>query len=237
MPDELTPPVETAPAPEAPPAPPAPAPVSEAALDRLEALDRRMQAMGDTLQALATPHRPQGQAANPSDPNAIDPQVRQYLRAQGLSDADIANNFSLIQPFISAAIAQVGGPLAYELQSIRGEIETVKAGGNRKDFPDWDTVAGEVTKLQALARNQGRALSLQDAYNAAVAANIDSVMAARTQRRAASPAADAAAQAVHNVGRRADTTANAQPSADEIRRMTPEQRQAFWDRVGTQRVN
>jgi len=226
--DVGTPPVAPAAAP--------PATVSQADVDRMAAIEQRLAAMGDTLQAIATPGRPQGHPQAPADPSQVDPQVRQYLRGQGLSDADIAANYSLIQPFISAAIAQVGAPLAYELQSIRGEIETVKAGGNRKDFPDWDAVAGEVGKIQESARRQGRAIGLQDAYNAAVAANLDSVIASRMSRRAASPASDAAAQAVHNVGQRARTDTNATPTAAELRAMTPEQKAKFWDSVSSRPV-
>src|SRR5689334_23773659 len=107
MSDDLTPPGAPPTAqPVEPPAPAAPSPLDQL-LERQAATDRQIAALADVVRTSMQARQPVAQPGQPAQPLAMTPELRQYLRAEGLTDADIDHNAAIVQPFIRAALRQV----------------------------------------------------------------------------------------------------------------------------------
>lgn len=209
-----------------------------AAQARLDAIEKRIGALADTVTAAVTPR----QAAQGSGkPGEVPAQFRQLLRQQGLTDADIDQNAPIVVPFLAAMLATDGATIAQGIQHVRDEVEMVKAGKNSKAFPYWDTLEDKIVEMRENAAKQGQYLAPKDAYQAAVAldvASADSKIAAANAAKAARAAAAASDPNVQdfapNQGARqgASHTRRSAMSADEIAGLSRADRRKLFEDGG-----
>ena len=230
------------PTPPASETPPASTPPPTPADDRIAGVEARLDRLAQVMEAgLGRQVQPQ-QPGQPVQPGQLGPAERAYLRREGMSDADIDSVYGLVAPISRMMLAQVAPEVVGLIQNTRDDLETVKAERNTKQYPDWNTVidkskgetiADKVQQLRADATQRGQALSVRNAYEAAVALNVDAVVTARETARKSSAAADATIQGSlgRNSGGRAGAS-GAPKSREEIRGMSPEDRKAYWDKIG-----
>jgi hypothetical protein len=159
--------------------------------ERWTKIEKRLDAMADTVQASLAPRQTAPGAAKPGE---VPAHFRQLLRQQGLTDADIDANSPIIVPFLSAMLATDGAVMLGGIQQVKDEVEMVKAGRNAKKFPYWGEVEDTVAQMREDAMKQGRYLSVSDAYQAAVATDIASpeskIEVAKTRKREQSHSED-----------------------------------------------
>lgn len=237
----LTSPGVPAPEPSEPATPPAPAPSSPTELQELRETVSQLRDVVQTMARPATSMRGSGEA--PSQPGTITPQERMYLRQQGVSDADIDQIGPLVRPFAMLELAKVAPEVVQLINQNRDDVQILRAERDSKQYPDWGTVidkskgltiGDKAAELRAQAMERGQPLSVRQAYEAAVALNVDAVVTARETQRKSSVAHDATVQGSlgRNTGGRAGSPASGSISREQLRSMTPEQRKEFFDRHG-----
>lgn len=232
----------TPPAPETPeaPTPPASPPAPDERISGLEArLDRLTQVLEGGLGRQVQPQSPQQPAMSAAQ---LSPQERAFLRREGMSDADIDSVYGLVAPVSRMMLAQVAPEVVSLIQQNRDDLETVKAERNTKQYPDWNTtidkakgltIADKVHELRETASKNGQGLSVRNAYEAAVALNVDAVVTARETARKSSPAHDATIQGSLGRNQGGVRGGPAGPmTREQVRAMSPEERKAYWDKIG-----
>lgn len=248
MPDDnapvVTPPADSQAAPDAAATAAASAQAAQRASDeRLAAIDKRLAALADTVQAAVTP-RHTAQPNEHARPGEVPAHFRNLLRQQGLTDADIDANAPIVVPFLSAMLATDGAVIANGIQQVKDEVEMVKAARNSKRFPHWGDLEDKIVEAREEAAKQGQYLSPADAYKTAVALDVASgdesrieKARARTKAERENPnSADVSAQnlGTHHGNRPGHATVRRTAlTAEDIAAMPREERKKlFADQLG-----
>jgi len=165
------------------------------------------QATRETLRALSQRGADSGYGAGGASPPSgspvpgLDSRFVNLLRQRGLSDADIAANAPIIQPFLESAIQLYGAELLGVVGQQRDEFDEFKASQSKDEFPFWGDLKPEIAQIRKEARQANQYLSPKQAYQAAVAQNFDKLVEKRAAQIAAGGAPTGAA------GRAASMTA------------------------------
>lgn len=155
---------------QAPATPAAPAAIDHA--PRLDAIEGSIKALADTLKA--TMARPAATPVSSDGKIVLPDHFKNLLRQQGVTDKEIELNGPIIVPWLTAMLATDGARIAGGVESVRGEVDMLKASRQAKKYPNWGEVEEAVIELRDSALKEGRFLSVQDAYAAAVANDIAS---------------------------------------------------------------
>lgn len=231
-------PASESPEPATPPTPAAPASPTE-----LQELRETVSQLRDVVQSMARPASSvRGSGDTPASPGTITAQERMYLRQQGVSDADIDQIGPLVRPFAMLELAKVAPEVVQLINQNRDDVQLLRAERDAKQYPDWGTVidkskgltiGDKAAELRAQAMERGQPLSVRQAYEAAVALNVDAVVTARETARKSSTAHDATVQG--SLGRNTGSVRGG-PSGpvtrEQLRSMSPEQRKEFFERHG-----
>lgn len=210
------------------PAPPAPDPA-------IAALTAQVAALNDVVQSAITarPVAAQGGSA----PNTVTPQLRQVLRQQGLSDADIEHNAPIILPFISVFAPELVGLVESRIGSVDERVTRSEMEADTDAYPYAKPLRTEIKKLLADAKKENRPFSQEAAYHTAVSMNLDKVSQVDSQRRSESAGHDA--MALDTIGHRGSAATSQksgrQPvprTAADLKSMSREERMKFYDQYG-----
>lgn len=226
--------VTETPATETPVATPPPG-VDPAAFAQMQA---SIAALNDTVNAIAGHmQRPAQTVSTPSGGSLnVTPQLRQFLRAKGLSDADIDTNAPLILPFAEAFAGELVGYVNGTVGGVNDRLTRAEMEADDVTYKHARLLRSEINTILKNAEKSGQPVSREAAYHTAVSTNIDKIVEAETKQRSEGRGADAAA--MQGVGHRTassgaarnrqDTTA---ASAADLAAMTHEQRLAYYEKV------
>ena len=205
----------------------------DAELAQIARMEAQLSALTDTVKSTLQAR----QMPTPSGKLEVPVHMRQLLRQGGLTDADIDANAPIVLPFLAALEGTSGANFQWQLQQMKDEVEMVKAARNAKKYPDWEAVADDVAELREREAKEGRYMSVNAAYHASVAANLDRVAERRAEQKrvAAERAADLSAQHVtdHGVGAGRQQARVTQPtSGADLAAMSREDRKKFFETHG-----
>ena len=231
-----------APAPDSP-EPAAPPTSQPETPNELAELRQTVAQLRDVVQTMARPAQsmPADRGAQ-ATPGRVTDQERMYLRQQGLSDKDIDEVAHLVRPFAMLELAKVAPEVVGLIRQNQDDVALIRAERNTKEYPDWNTtidkskgltIGDKVAELRSQAADRGQPMSVRQAYEAAVALNVDAVVTARETQRKSSVAHDATIQSSlgRSTGGRGGMNAG-QLSREQIRALSPEERRAYWDKIG-----
>lgn len=209
-------------------------PAPKAADDpRIAQLLSQVSALQDTVKGALAPRPVQ---AAPDGKFPINPQLRQIMRQNGLTDADIDHNWQVVGPMFAAVLQTEGGALLSELQLVKDDVAMAKMARNEKKYPDFAIVAEKMDELRASALKQGQYLAPEAAYKAAVAESLDQVSEARAQRRQRESEASRNSDRSptdHGTGAgRAQGTRRTAMTAEDLANLSREDRKKFFESIG-----
>jgi hypothetical protein len=217
---------------------PAAAAVPDPSTARLTAIEQRLVALADTVQAALAPRPTVQQGAVTVDAQGLPGNYRAALKRHGVTDADIDTNAPIIVPYLRAMLETDGAVLVGGIQEVRDDIEMVKAGKNTKRYPYFAELEDQITTLRDDAQKAGRYLAVADAYRTAVALDVagteSRIDAARSRAKADAHAnaTDADAQhlgANHGAGRgAARTVTRTAATAEDLAAMSSVDRRKWF---------
>lgn len=203
---------------------------------RLEAIEKRIGALADTVTAALQPRTTTPAPGGAVDAHGIPANFRAALKQHGATDADIDANAGIILPYLKALLQTDGAVILGGIQEVRDDVEMVKASRSKKKYPYFSELEDTIGTLRDEARKNGRYLSVHDAYQAAVAVDVASsesrIDAARAKSKHDSHSADADAQnlgANHGAGRGASrTVVRTAASTEDVANMSREDRKKWF---------
>lgn len=199
---------------------------------RIAQLLSQVSALQDTVKGALAPRPVQ---AAPDGKFPINPQLRQIMRQNGLTDADIDHNWQVVGPMLAAVLQTEGGALLSELQLVKDDVAMAKMARNEKKYPDFAIVAEKMDELRASALKQGQYLAPEAAYKAAVAESLDQVSEARQRRQRESEASRNSDRSPtdHGTGAgRVQGTRRTALTAEDLANLSREDRKKYFESIG-----